>query len=261
MSQAAPSRSGPLVGTGNLAGREAATWWSTGRWRVQLAVWTALIAGLLAAMLWVFPALMPELEGAAGTGLDDVAFQLPDLAAAIMAVGVVLLSQGLIIDERRNGVLEWLLSKPLARPALIVAKFSGQSAGLLLTVVAGPWAAVYVVLSLAAGQAWSVPNALASAGVLGLVVLFHLALVLALSVFTSSRVVVLAVPLAAIVGADAVVGVAPDAFYVLPWSLGAVASALLAEGVLISAWPLLATIGWTVLLLVVAAGRLEQAEL
>ena len=264
MSQDALARSGPLVGMGNLAAREAATWWSTGRWRVQVAVWTVLLAGLLATMLWVFPALMPETqEGAAGLGGDarDVAMQYPDLAAVLMAAGVVLLTQGLIIDERRNGVLEWLLSKPLARPALIVAKFVGQAAGLLVVVVVVPWVAVYAVLSVAAGQPWDVADALAATGTLALVVLFHLALVLALSAFTSSRVIVLAVPLAAIVGSDAVVGVVPDAFYVLPWSLGGVASVLLADGALISAWPIVATVGWTALLLVVAAVRLDRAEL
>ena len=261
MSPTTVPRSSPLVGTANLARREAATWWTTGRWRLQAVVWTAILAGLLAAMLWLFPSLMAGIDEAGSGDVGEMALQFPDLAAVLVAVGVVLLGQGLIIDERRNGVLEWLLSKPLARPAVIAAKFLGHAAGLITTVVAIPWVAVHIVLSIAAGTSWNVGHSLAAAGLLALVVVFHLALVLALGTLTSSRVVVLAVPLAAIVGADAVVGMVSEAFYVLPWSLGAVASLILAEGILLSAWPILATIGWTVLLLVIAAMRLQRAEL
>ena len=240
--------------------REAATWWSTGRWRVQMLVWTALLAALLSAMLWLFPALMSGVGEAALGGVYDTAVQFPDLAAAVMGAGVVLLSQGLVIDERQNGVLEWLLSKPLARPVLVMAKFTGQSAGLLVSVVAVPWAAVYVVLSVADGHPWAIGNALGAGAILALVVLFHLALVLALSACTSSRVIVLPVPLAAIVGSNAVVGMAADAFYVLPWSLGPVASVMMADGVLLSIWPIVSAVGWTVLALVIASVRLQRAE-
>ena len=261
MTEVTAAGSGPFVGMGNLASREAATWWSTGRWRVQILVWTALLAGLLSAMLWLFPALMAGVGEAGSADVYDTAIQFPDLAAAVMAAGVVLLSQGLVIDERRNGVLEWLLSKPLARPALVMAKFTGQSAGLLVSVVAVPWVGVSVVLSVADGRLWPIGHALGAAAILALVVLFHLALVLALSAFTSSRVIVLAVPLAAIVASDAVVGMVADAFYVLPWSLGAVASVMMAEGVLLSIWPILSAIGWTALALIVASVRLQRAEL
>jgi hypothetical protein len=252
---------GPLVGVGNLARREVATWWTTGRWRVQALVWAAVLGGLLTAMLWVFPAL---LEGTPAAGSDDVrdlARQFPDLAAVVIAVGVVLLSQGLVLDERRNGVLEWLLSKPLARPAVILAKFAGHGLGLVMTVVVVPWVVVHTLLSFAGGGLWSLTRGLTVVALLALVVLFHLAAVLLLSTLTASRVVVLAVPIAAIVGSDAVTSVVPDAFYVLPWSLGPIASVVLADGLVLTAWPVLATVAWTALLLLVAAVRLQRTEL
>jgi ABC-2 type transport system permease protein len=250
-------------GLGNLARREAAMWWTTGRWRLQALVWTAILGGLLASMLWLLPAVMAAAPGADPLTGDarEVALQFPDMAAAVTAVGVVLLVQGAILDERRNGVLEWLLSKPLTRRALVVAKFLGQTAGLLVTLVAIPWVAVYLLLGAADGQLWSAGRVVAVGGVMALVVGFHLALVLALSTLTTSRVVILAVPLAAIVGADAITGLWPDAFYVSPWSLGSIASLLLADGVLVSVWPIVATVAWTVALLVVAATSLERSEL
>jgi hypothetical protein len=252
---------GPLVGVGNLVRREAATWWATGRWRGQALAWTVILGGLLAAMLWLFPALMEGTEAAVSSEVRDIARQFPDLAAVIIAVGVVLLSQGLILDEQRNGVLEWLLSKPLARPAVIVAKFLGHGLGLVATVVLLPWLVVHGMVSVAAGGLWSPARSLAVAGLLGLVVLFHLAAVLLLSTLTSSRVAVLAIPIVAVVSADAVTGLMPDAFYVLPWSLGPIASVLWADGVLLTPWPVVATVGWTALLLLLGAVRMHHAEL
>lgn len=257
-----PRRSRWTAGLGNLTRREAATWWTNGRWRRHALVWSAILAGLLALMLWVLPAVM-EGAGAQAVGGDvaDTALQLPDLVAVVIAVGTVLLCQGLLLDERRDGVLEWLLSKPVARPAVVLAKFVGQGTGLIATVVAIPWLVVHTVLSIAAGELWNPLHSLAVAGILALVVAFHLALVLALSTLTSSRVAILAVPIVAIVSSDGLTGAVPDLFYVLPWSLGPVASVLLAEGVLVSAWPIVATVAWTLLLLAVGATRLQRAEL
>ncbi len=259
---ASPTRARWTAGLGNLVGREAAAWWAHGRWRLHALVWSAILAGLLALMLWVLPAVMERAGAQAGSGgITETAMQFPDLASVIVAVGVVLLCQGLLLDERRNGVLEWLLSKPVARPSVVLAKFVGQGSGLIVTVVAIPWGVVHVVLSLAAGELWNPLHSLGVAGILALVVVFHLALVLMLSTLTSSRVAILAIPIVAIVSADGLTGVFPDLFYVLPWSLGPVASVLLAEGLLVSAWPIVATVGWTLVLLAAGAAMLQRAEL
>jgi ABC-type transport system involved in multi-copper enzyme maturation permease subunit len=251
------------AGFGNLARREAATWWSSGRWWRHALVWAAILAGLLTLMLWVMPALMEGTEGAAtATGeVAETALQFPDLAAVIIAAGVVLLSQGIVLDERRNGVLEWLLSKPVARPAVVLAKFVGHGSGLIVSVVVVPWLAVHALLSVADGQLWNPLHSLGVVGILALVVAFHLALVLLLSTLTTSRVAILAIPIVAIVSADGITAVLPELFEVLPWSLGALASVLLVEGVVVSVWPILATLVWTVVLLAISAALLQRAEL
>jgi hypothetical protein len=252
-----------LAGVGNLTGREAAAWWATGRWRLHTLVWTTLMSGLLVLMLWVLPALLGEEEagGAVSGDAGEAAIQFPDLAAVVMALGVVLLTQGILLDERRNGVLEWLLSKPVARPAVVLAKFLGQGSALVVTIVLVPWVAVHLLLSVAAGQLWSPSRSLATAGTLVLVVAFHLALMLALSTLTASRVAVLAIPIVLIVSADGITSLWPELFHVLPWSLGGIASVLLAEGVLVSGWPLVATAAGTLVLLAVASAALQRAEL
>jgi hypothetical protein len=128
-------------------------------------------------------------------------------------------------------------------------------------VVLLPWLVIHLVLSVAAGGLWSPGRSLAVAALLGLVVLFHLAAVLLLSTLTSSRVAVLAIPIVAVVSADGVTGLVPDAFYVLPWSLGPIASVLWADGVLLTPWPIVATVAWTALALLLAAVRMQRAEL
>jgi hypothetical protein len=260
VSVGAPVRGGLLVGFGNQSRREAETWVATGRWRRQALAWTAILAGLFALMWWILPAVLP-VEGAGGPEtVEETAIQFTQMAALVSAVGVVLLTAGVIIDERRDGVLEWLLSKPLTRPALIAAKFVGHSVGVLVAVVLVPWVAVYGLLSLAAGGPWHPGHTTTVAAMVGLFLVFHLALVLAISTFTAGRVAVLAVPLVLIVGADAVPAVVPAAFDVLPWSLGRLGGVYLAEGVLVTAWPLVATVGWTAGLLAVAMWRLTRTE-
>jgi hypothetical protein len=223
-------------------------------------VWTVVLAGLFAAMRWMLPALLPDEVGVAGEPVGRTAAQFVELTAVVVAIGVVLLTQGVLLDERRNGVLEWLLSKPMTRPALVVAKLAGHALGLVTTAVVLPWIGVGVLLGVAAGSPWPLSRLAGTVAMLVLVVVFHLALVLALSTVTDSRAMVLALPLAAIVGSDLVTAIAPAAFEVLPWSLGRVAGAWLGEGVLVTLRPALATLGWTVLLAVFSAWRLERAE-
>lgn len=260
---ALPTNTPWLAGLGNQTRREAAMWWSTGRWRRQGIVWTLVLGGLLAAMLWVLPAVFAGIEGAEAMSDDvvQVAAQFAELAAFVSAVGVVILAQGLLLDDQRSGLTEWLLSKPLSRPALVVAKLVGHGSGLLVSVVLLPWVAVYALLSLAAGEPWPIGRFVATVGLVGVFVVFHVALVVALSALTGSRGAVLAVPLALLVGADLVVAAAPWAADGMPYLLNRVAGALLATGELAAIGPPLAAVAGAVALAAVAVWRFAHQEL
>lgn len=251
------------AGLGNQTRREASMWWSTGRWWRQGAVWTILLGGLLAAMLWVLPGLFAEIEGAETMGADLLtnAAQFAEVAAFVSAVGVVILAQGLLLDDQRLGLTEWLLSKPLSRPALVLAKLTGHASGLLAAIVALPWVAVYGLLSVAAGAPWPLGRFLGTVALVGVFVVFHLALVLALSAVFGNRGAVLAVPLALLVTADVVIGAAPWLAGWLPYTLNRVAAALLATGEIAAAGPLAAALVWSALLLGVAVWRFDRQEL
>lgn len=260
---ALPARSPWLAGLGNQTRREAAMWWSTGRWRRQALVWTLVLGGLLVAMLWVLPGVFAGIEGSEAMPEDvvQVAAQFAELAAFVSAVGVVILSQGLLLDDQRSGLTEWLLSKPLSRPALVVAKLVGHGSGLLVSVVFLPWVAVYALLWVAAGEPWPVGRFVATVGLIGVFVVFHVALLLALSALTGSRGVVLAVPLALLVGADLVFTAAPWMADWMPYVLSRVAAALLATGELVAVGPPLAAVAGAVALTAVAVWRFARQEL
>lgn len=248
-----------LPGFVNQARREAGTWWSTKRWWVQALIWTGIINGLLAVMLWVVPRLEP-LVGVEMT-VEASAAQFTGMAGMITSIGVVVTSQGILVDEHRVGLLEWMLSKPLSRGALLAAKFAAHAIALLAVLVLVPWLGVLAQLSLAVGSLWPLGQWLGGLALVGLLAVFHLALVLALSALTWSRALIVALPLVGIIGSDLLVAFLPGAFDVLPWSLGPLAGPLLAGGILISIGPIVSTALLTPVCLGVAAAGLHRKEL
>lgn len=249
-----------LQGFANQTRREAGTWWSTARWWVHMVIWTSIVNGLLAVMLWVVPRL-ENLMGGVEITVEGSAAQFAGMAGMITAIGVVVTSQGILVDEHRVGLLEWMLSKPLSRGALLAAKFVAHALAILAVLVLVPWLGVLAQLSIAHGGLWPLGRWLGGMALVGLLAVFHLALVLALSALTWSRALIVALPLVGIIGTDLVVAFLPGAFGVLPWSLGPLAGPVLAGGILIGPGPILTTAVLTLVCLAAAAVGLRRKEL
>lgn len=259
--RSAADRSARLAGLGNQFRRETAWWRHTSRgWR-QALIWTAVLNGVLFLMLFVVPTLEEVAAQTGSSTVAELAAQYAGMAAVVTGAGVVFLTQGMVLDDQRSGTMEWLLSKPLSRDGLLLAKLGGQASGLLLAAVVVPWVASYVLLSIAEGALWSLPATLGAAALIGLFAVFNLSLVLLLSVLVGNRVTVLAIPLAALVGGDLFMTFVPETADVMPWALGSVAGGLLGGGVAPPALPVVATVGWTLLAVVVALWRFRRAEL
>lgn len=254
------SRGGPLTGVANQTRREAGQWWATRRWWTSALAWTVVLNGVLALLLWVVPRLDGPAELAA-FDLTELAVQFAGLAAVLTAAGTVLVTQGLLLDDRRDGLVEWLLSKPLARPALIVAKFAGHAPALLVVAVVIPWMGVWLQLSVAAGEPWPAGRWLAAVALVALLAAFQLSLVLALSTVTASRAMVLAVPLAALVASDVVTSFAPWTADWLPWGIGRISGVVLTHGDLVSAQLVVVTVAATAAAVLAAAWRFSRVEL
>jgi len=249
-----------LAGFGNQLRRESGTWWSTRRWWMQAVLWTLLLVGLLTVMLWVIPGLGAMADTPTMT-TTEAAAQFAGVAATLAVVGTVVLSQALLIDERRSGVLEWMLSKPLDRTALLLAKLVGHGAALLTVVVLLPWLTVLVFLSLERGAVWPLRQWAGAVGLVMLLVLFHLSLVLLVTALTWSRALVIALPLAGIMGADLVTAAVPSAVEWMPWTVSRMAGAVLGAGSLGDPRPVLVTAVLTVVALAVASWSFERQEL
>lgn len=248
------------AGFANQLTRESAMWWATRRWWVQTTVWGVLVNALLAVMLWV----IPDLEGPSGQAhmsVAESAAQFTGMAATLTSIATVVLSQGLLVDERRSGVLEWMLSKPMERTALLAAKLVGHAIALVAVLVIAPWAGVLLLLSLADGSLWQLGRWAGATALVAALVIFHLALVLLLSVVTWSRPVILAVPLAGILGADLATAIVPDLASALPWTLARLAGPVLVDGSLPSVGPMLSITVLTTAFLLAGAWWFEHEEL
>jgi ABC-type transport system involved in multi-copper enzyme maturation permease subunit len=249
-----------LAGFGNQLRRESGTWWSTRRWWTQSLLWTVLLTGLLTVVLWVIPGL-EAMAGTPAMTTAEAAAQFAGMASTLTMVGTVVLSQGLLIDERRSGVLEWMLSKPLDRTALLLAKLVGHGVALLVVVVLVPWVVVLALLSVEHGGLWPARRWAGAVALVMLLALFHLSVVLLVAVLTWSRALVIALPLAGIMGADVVTAAVPSAVSWMPWTVSRLTGVVLGDGSLGDPGPVLATTVLTVVALAVASWAFERQEL
>lgn len=198
-------------------------WFASRRWALHAVLWTVVLNGLLALLLWV----VPELEAVAGAGGDiaptESVVEFFDMMSLLLSAGVIVAAHGAVLDQRADGVLEWLLSKPLSRPALVGAKALANGAGLVTAMLIAPFPLVYLQASAAGSAPWPLGRFVAAVAILAVLVAFVLALTLLVGTVLRSRAAVLGSLLAVTVGVPAVAQLAPALVEWSPWSLGAVA--------------------------------------
>ncbi len=262
---------GWLTGFGNLLRRENASWWRTRTWWVHAIIWLAIINGVLAALLWTVPS-GPE----GGTAQQQLPAEqrVPEAVEVFMiiggmatAVGVSIVAQGAIIDERQSGTLEWILSKPVSRTAVLLAKLIALGVGALAIMVALQGLVAYLQMMLAGHAPTALPF-IGGLGLVGLNLVFYLALTLMLGVLFSNRGPVIGIPLGLIFGYQIILGLAPWLAQITPYGLvvptgpdNTGMAALLAQGgTPPSTLPIFATMLWIILFVGVAVWRFERLE-
>lgn len=232
-----------MAGFGNVFARESSRWWSTRRWWTQTLLWT----GILNALLWVF-LWIAEQTAATGepVGVGEVWPQYLPIGVLLSTVGVVVLTQGVMLDERRSGTLEWVLTKPVSRTAFVLAKLAAHGVGVLVVLVVVPWAGLYGQLSAQVDGTWPLGRFLGVGGLVALLLMFTVALTVLLGTVTTSRGVVIGLPIAAVMLYDGVHVLARDLAGRLPFPWETTTSAVeLATGApLPSLIPLVVTAVW-----------------
>jgi ABC-2 type transport system permease protein len=258
--------SGWRTGLANLLRKENRAWWASRRWLMQGLLWALVVDGLTAVMLFIMPWLIKMLGAPEMDSLSMGVEALFKFGSLALAFGAVILVQDAILGERQLGVTEWLLSKPVSRPAYVLSKLLAHGIGVLVILVILPGVLGYGLLSLALGEPFPLPAYLV--GMVGLAVhtLFYLTLTLMLGVLTANRRVLLGTSMGLLLGGLMIIQVLAlvvgDLVMLTPWALGqTLPLAVLGTPLPVSIWlPIGVTAVLSVLLVAVTLTKFERLE-
>lgn len=221
-----------------LIAKEASAWRRGHAWWSQPLIFLGLTAGGLALPLSLLRDVFASEPGGILAGAASV---LSGLLATAPAIAAVLWFQNALIGERQSGTAAWILSKPVPRWTVPASKLIVHAGGTLLVAIAVPGALAWVVLSASLPAAPPLAPFAAALLVLALHALFYASLSLALGAAFDARGVVVAVPLAMLLGGDLLLSAVPAAAHVTPWLLGRGAGALMQGAAFPVPWALPST--------------------
>jgi ABC-2 type transport system permease protein len=245
-------------GFNNLLDNELSRWWKTRMWWIQSLIWVGMIGFMLATMLFGVPDF----------SLKDGMMIYGVFGGIFPAVAVVIIMQGVLVGEKKDGTAAWVMSKPIARPAFILSKMLANSLGMLATMVVLPGVAAYVLFFIRIKTGLDPLSFLAAMGVIFLNLLFYLTLTLMLGTLFNSRGPVIGIGLAFLFMQQYLVGLLPVLRYLIPWTLvvplnndtNAIVPSLLSGQPIYSSIPLLAVAVECVLFVLVAVLRFNREE-
>jgi len=247
-------------GLDNLLGVELGRWFRTKKWWIQILVWAALVNLLL------FFIILSEGDSDSA----ELAMLFTVLLSTFATFGVCILMQGVIVGEKQSGTAAWILSKPVSRPAFVLAKLVGNAVGIAVTIVLAQGVIAYLIIGYTSGTALSPLGFLGGLGVLALHLVFYITFTLMLGAAFSRRGPVIAIPLVFFFVEQVFLGVFPSLIHLLPSTLTmplddsvypSVAAALMTGLEPLSYIPLATTLGVAVLFVAMALWFFERQEL
>ena len=184
------------------------------------------------------------------------------IAAVVAPLAAIIMGQDAILGERLSGTAAWVLSKPLRRPAFILAKLIAYGLGLLATWVVLPGAVAYLEFAVLGKVHLPIPGFAAALGLAYLNLIFYLTLVLMLATLFQGRGPVLGIAIFVLWG-WMITPLGVVLADVMPWrllmDLGQT-EAILQGQPLPTAAPIIATALWCVLFTGVAIWRMGREE-
>jgi ABC-2 type transport system permease protein len=184
-----------LSGFGNLLRKENSLWWSTKKWWTQSLIWSIVLNGILAIILWANTETPPRAE------MIEIFFMLH---GAFTAMGVMVLTQGIIVGEKRSGTAAWILTNPVSRTAFVLSKLVGHSIGIIAVLVLLQGGLAYFQISMRLATIFPIIPFLKGVGLLCLHTLFYLTLTLMLGTFFNGRGPVIGIGIGVLVGQNLV---------------------------------------------------------
>jgi ABC-2 type transport system permease protein len=261
---------GWLGGFGNMFGKELGEWFGTRRWLWQFLVWSVIINGVLALMVFVLPKIDPSgLQDSEGmpAGLDGLMMiglsMYFSMAVIAGSIGAVILAQDEMIREKQSGTAAWILSKPVSRAAFVLTKLFSNVIGVLVFIVALPGLIAYGELALATGSPPAPLPFLAGAGVILLALVFYLSLVIMLGALFEQRGPLLGIAFGVMFGGMFLALNFPQVSYALPLNMDKIAMAVATGEALpaVAISQLISTAVWSILFTVIGLWRFQKEEL
>jgi ABC-2 type transport system permease protein len=253
---------GWLDGFGNMLGKELGDWFGTRRWLAQTIIWLVIINGLMAFIMFIVPLIDPS-EQVSPTEQVELGLGLYFGFSAILgAIGMIVLTQDEIIQEKQSGTAAWILSKPVSRSSFILTKLLSSFVEGLIFIAGLPGAVAYAEISFASQQALPILPYLMGVGVILLALIFYLTLVIMLGTLFEGRGPVMGVALGLLIGGLIASQFSPQISYILPVAMqniaGAVGQSQPLPAIAIS--QLVTTVAWSVLFTAVALWRFARLE-
>jgi ABC-2 type transport system permease protein len=258
-----PARSGGwLGGFGNMLSKELGDWFGTRRWIVQTIVWLAIINGLMAFIMFIVPTIDSSEQMSLEEQLEQGLTLYFNFAVLFGAIGMIILAQDEIIQEKQSGTAAWILSKPVARGSFVLTKLLSNFLGGLIFIAVLPGAVAYVEIYLASQQAPPIFPFLMGIGVILLTLTFYLSLVIMLGTIFEQRGAVLGFAVAVLMGGLIASQFTPLVSYILPVNMPMIAATLMQGQLLptIAISELIVTGAWSVLFTLVALLRFRREE-
>jgi len=165
------------MGFANMLAKENAAWWRTRRWWIQALVAIFFVLGSTVAN-----------HQLGRSSIERIAsFNTLWVFAAVLSIAAILLGQDSILGEMQSGTAAWVLSKPLRRPAFLLAKLVANGLGLLVTAVFIPGVIAYWYGDLVGGVKLPVAGFAGAMGLVYLSLLFYLTLAMMLAILFRGR--------------------------------------------------------------------------
>ncbi len=249
---------GWMMGFKNFLWKENRRWWKTRRWIVQTAIWLVLVSGMMVPIL----TLDPEYE------FSWIVFFVN--VSVLPAIGITIVMQDALIEEKRAGTASWVLSKPISRAAFVLSKWVANSLGFLVTVVLVQCISIYFLFPGLTGWEIHIPGLLLGMGLDALFLLFCLTFTLMLGTLFSNRGPVIGISLLSIMIQYYLLGVTflrpfLPAFLVLsagqePNVVFSLATSAVMGQPLPSLLPIATTVGLIVIFLAISLIRFQREE-
>ncbi|HVO43824.1 MAG TPA: ABC transporter permease subunit [Aggregatilineales bacterium] len=259
-----------------MLSRENSEWWLRRRWLVRTILWIAIVNGIMAAVMWTPKSQTTPPSASQEGSQQTINMDDPSIAGSLMyilmgglvtGIAVIIGMQGAVIDERKSGTAAWILSKPVARSAFILAKLVSNATASLLGMVIFQGAIAFILLTARTGSAPALLPFAAGVCLLGLHLLFYLTLTLMLGTLFEERGPVIGIPLASLIGAQLLLGISPFLGQIMPWLIVippgqgfSLAMLAILGQPLPTVTPIIATALWIVIFVGVAIWRFEREE-